>query len=378
MTFTELAVPEDLIAALGRQQITVPTAIQTAAIPLLRDGRNAYLHAETGTGKTLAYLLPIFDGLDLSLAATQAVIVAPTHELAIQIQRQCTDLAQHAGRAARILLLIGGTALDRQLDKLKKKPHLVVGSPGRIRELVEMRKLKLQQLRYLIVDEADRLLGADGLPDIRALIAAAPPTRQLVFVSATEDAALTATVSALAPALAMVKTGAVAVNENIEHFYVVCDERDKPDMVRKIFHALLPERAMVFVHRNDTAAQVAALLERQTVPVADLSGTLNKLDRKQAMDGFRSGAVRVLLASDVAARGLDIKGVTHIINLDVPTLSRDYLHRVGRTGRAGARGVAITLMAEGDTRLVRRYEEELGIRLQQVRVRDGQVYVVGE
>lgn len=378
MTFTELAVPEDLIAALGRQHITVPTAIQTAAIPLLREGRNAYLHAETGTGKTLAYLLPVFDGLDLSLAATQAVIVAPTHELAIQIQRQCTDLAQHAGRAARILLLIGGTALDRQLDKLKKKPHLVVGSPGRIRELVEMRKLKLQQLRYLIVDEADRLLGVDGLPDIRALIAAAPPTRQLVFVSATEDAALTATVSALAPALAMVKTGAVAVNENIEHFYVVCDERDKPDMVRRIFHALLPERAMVFVHRNDTAAQVAALLERQTVPVADLSGTLNKLDRKQAMDGFRSGAVRVLLASDVAARGLDIKGVTHIINLDVPTQSRDYLHRVGRTGRAGARGVAITLMAEGDTRLVRRYEEELGIRLQQVRVRDGQVYVVGE
>ncbi len=378
MTFTALAVPEDLITALGRQQITIPTAIQTAAIPLLREGRNAYLHAETGTGKTLAYLLPVFDGLDLSLAATQAVIVAPTHELAIQIQRQCTDLAQHAGRAARILLLIGGTALDRQLDKLKKKPHLVVGSPGRIRELVEMRKLKLQQLRYLIVDEADRLLGVDGLPDIRALIGAAPPTRQLVFVSATEDAALTATVSALAPSLAMVKTGAVAVNENIEHFYVVCDERDKPDMVRRIFHALLPERAMVFVHRNDTAAQVAALLERQTVPVADLSGTLNKLDRKQAMDGFRSGAVRVLLASDVAARGLDIKGVTHIINLDVPTQSRDYLHRVGRTGRAGARGVAITLMAEGDTRLVRRYEEELGIRLQQVRVRDGQVYVVGE
>ncbi len=378
MTFAELAVPADLIAALSWQKIHAPTAIQTAAMPVLLEGRNAYLHAETGTGKTLAYLLPVFCRLDLALAATQAVIVAPTHELAIQIQRQCTDLAQHAGRAARILLLIGGTSLDRQLDKLKKKPHLVVGSPGRIRELVEMRKLKLQQLRYLIVDEADRLLGADGLPDIRALIQAAPATRQLIFVSASEEAALTATVSSLAPELAMVKTGAAAVNENIEHYYVTCDERDKPDMVRRLFHALDPERAMVFVHRNDTAGQVAALLARQTVPVADLSGTLNKLDRKQAMDGFRSGAVRVLLASDVAARGLDIKGVTHILNLDVPTLSKDYLHRVGRTGRAGARGIAISLIAEGDVRLVRRYEEELGIRMRQIRVRDGQVSVIGE
>ena len=378
MTFDELAVPADLIAALNWQRISEPTAIQAAALPVLLGGRNAYLHAETGTGKTLAYLLPVFCGIDPALAATQAVIVAPTHELAIQIQRQCTDLAQHAGRATRILLLIGGTSLDRQLDKLKKKPHLVVGSPGRIRELVEMRKLKLQQLRYFVVDEADRLLGVDGLPDIRTLIKAAPATQQLIFVSATEDAGLTATVSALAPDLAMVKTGTTAVNANIEHYYVVCEERDKPDMVRKLFHALEPARAMVFVHRNDTAAQVAALLERQTIPVADLSGTRNKLDRKQAMDGFRSGSVRVLLASDVGARGLDIKGVTHILNLDMPTQSKDYLHRVGRTGRAGERGVAIALMADNDACLIPRYEAELGIRMQQIRVRDGQVSLVGD
>jgi len=378
MTFDELAVPADLIAALNWQRISEPTAIQAAALPVLLGGRNAYLHAETGTGKTLAYLLPVFCGIDPALAATQAVIVAPTHELAIQIQRQCTDLAQHAGRATRILLLIGGTSLDRQLDKLKKKPHLVVGSPGRIRELVEMRKLKLQQLRYFVVDEADRLLGVDGLPDIRTLIKAAPATQQLIFVSATEDAGLTATVSALAPDLAMVKTGTTAVNANIEHYYVVCEERDKPDMVRKLFHALEPARAMVFVHRNDTAAQVAALLERQTIPVADLSGTRNKLDRKQAMDGFRSGSVRVLLASDVGARGLDIKGVTHILNLDMPTQSKDYLHRVGRTGRAGERGIAIALMADNDARLIPRYEAELGIRMQQIRVRDGQVSLVGD
>ncbi len=375
MNFTELGVPADLLAALARQHVTVPTAIQEAALPILLAGQDAYLHAETGTGKTLAYLLPIFCALDDGLAATQSVIVAPTHELAIQIQRQCCDLAQNAGRPVRTLLLIGGTALDRQLDKLKKKPHLVVGSPGRIRELMEMGKLKVQHLKSIVIDEADRLLGIESLSDISALVQAAPSTRQLIFASATEEAGNAATLARLAPTLTLVQTGTSAVNADIEHFYVVCEEREKSEMIRKLFHALRPPRAMVFVHRNDSATQIASKLTDQKIPVADLTATLNKLDRKRAMDDFRSGAVRVLLASDIAARGLDIKGVTHVFNLDVPTLSKAYLHRVGRTGRAGERGTAISLLTEAEVRLIGRYQEELGILIERVRVRDGQVFV---
>ncbi len=375
MNFTELGVPADLLAALARQHVTVPTAIQEAALPILLAGQDAYLHAETGTGKTLAYLLPIFCALDDGLAATQSVIVAPTHELAIQIQRQCCDLAQNAGRPVRTLLLIGGTALDRQLDKLKKKPHLVVGSPGRICELMEMGKLKVQHLKSIVIDEADRLLGIESLSDISALVQAAPSTRQLIFASATEEAGNAATLARLAPTLTLVQTGTSAVNADIEHFYVVCEEREKSEMIRKLFHALRPPRAMVFVHRNDSATQIASKLTDQKIPVADLTATLNKLDRKRAMDDFRSGAVRVLLASDIAARGLDIKGVTHVFNLDVPTLSKAYLHRVGRTGRAGERGTAISLLTEAEVRLIGRYQEELGILIERVRVRDGQVFV---
>jgi ATP-dependent RNA helicase DeaD len=152
MTFTDLQLPPELIAALARQQIAEPTPIQAAALPVLLEGKDAYLHAETGTGKTLAYLLPIFCRLDAAQATTQAAILAPTHELAIQIHRQCCDLAQNAGWPIRVVLLIGGTATDRQIEKLKKKPHLVVGSPGRVGELIGKGKLKTKDIRSVVVD----------------------------------------------------------------------------------------------------------------------------------------------------------------------------------------------------------------------------------
>ncbi|HWK73705.1 MAG TPA: DEAD/DEAH box helicase [Povalibacter sp.] len=373
MTFTELQLAPALIAALEKQQISQPTPIQNVALPVLLAGRDAYLHAETGTGKTLAYLLPIFSRLDTAQAATQAVIVAPTHELAIQIHRQCGELAQNAGWPVRALLLIGGTSTERQIEKLKKKPHLVVGSPGRIAELLGKGKLKAQHVRSVVVDEADRLLSDESMPAIRAIIQAAPRTRQLIFASATLERQSMQVVQELAPELLMLQAGAAAVNENIEHLYLICEERDKPDELRKLLHALAPERAIVFVHRNDLAEKIALKLAHHKIPAADLNAALYKEDRKHAMDGLRRGTIRVLIASDIAARGLDIKGVTHVFNFDVPTLSQAYLHRAGRTGRAGAEGVAITLMTESEARLVRRYEEELGIEMQCVRMREGKV-----
>jgi ATP-dependent RNA helicase DeaD len=373
MTFADLHLPPGLIAALARQQISEPTPIQTAALPVLMEGKDAYLHAETGTGKTLAYLLPIFCRIDPTQAATQGVIVAPTHELAIQIHRQCGELAQNASLPVRSLLLIGGTSTERQIDKLKKKPHLVVGSPGRIAELIAKGKLKAKFILSIVIDEADRLLTEESLPAVRDIIKAAPPTRQLIFASATRERESNDVIAMLSPDLVMLEAGAAAVNENIEHLYLVCEERDKPDELRKLLHALEPERAIVFVHRNDQSEKIAAKLAHHHIAAADLNAALDKQDRKHAMDGLRSGEIRVLIASDVAARGLDIKGVTHIFNFDVPTLSKAYLHRVGRTGRAGAKGLAVSLVTEIEARVVPRYEDELGITMQRVRMRGGEV-----
>lgn len=377
MTFIELQLAPELITALEKQQISQPTPIQSAALPVLSAGRDAYLHAETGTGKTLAYLLPIFCRLDVAQAATQAVIVAPTHELAIQIHRQCCELALNAGWSVRSLLLIGGTSTERQIDKLKKKPHVVVGSPGRIVELLGKGKLKAQYVRSIVIDEADRLLSEESLLAVRTIIQAAPRNRQLIFASATLESQSTAAAKECAPELLVLQAGASAVNENIEHLYLMCEERDKPDELRRLLHALAPERAIVFVHRNDVSEKIALKLAHHKIAAADLNAALHKEDRKHAMDGFRKAEIRVLIASDIAARGLDIKGVTHVFNFDVPTSSQAYLHRAGRTGRAGAKGLAITLMTEIEARLVRRYQEELGIQMQRVRTREGKVIPAG-
>jgi superfamily II DNA/RNA helicase len=378
MTFAEIGVHPELVAALSKQSITEPTAIQIAAMPALLAGRNAYLNSETGTGKTLAYLLPIVSRLDVQRDATQVVVLAPTHELAIQIQHQCADLMLRAGWPVRTLLLIGGTSTARQIDKLKTKPHVVVGSPGRIRELIGTRKLKTPAIACIVMDEADRLLLDESLPDVRAIIRAAPAGRQLVFVSATEQPGSAEAIATLALDVIMLRTGAGPVNENIEHRYLVCEERDKPDILRKLLHAMPLGRAMVFVHRNATAEMVAAKLAHHKVPVANLHAAAEKRDRKQAMEDFRSGRALVLITSDVAARGLDIAGVANIVNFDVPTQSKAYLHRVGRTARAGARGWATTLMTADEVRLVPRFESELGIVLHHVRLREGRVIAFEE
>ncbi|MDD4016522.1 MAG: DEAD/DEAH box helicase [Kiritimatiellae bacterium] len=373
MTFSDIHVRPDLIAALGKQNITEPTPIQTVAYPVLLEGKDAYLNAETGTGKTLAYLLPLFCRIDPKLAAAQLVIVAPTHELALQIQRQCCDLAVNAGFPVQTLLLIGGTLIDRQIEKLKKKPHIVVGSPGRIRELIQLGKLKAHQVKSLVIDEADRLLVEESLPAIQDLLHVLPRDRQLAFVSATRQPESMGVIASLAPALVMLQTASAPMNPDIGHFGLVCEERDKPDLLRSLLHALEPGRCIVFVHRTETAEIVAAKLAYHHMAVAQLHGAFDKRDRKQAMDDFRCGRAKVLLASDIAARGLDIPGVTHIFNLDAPTLSKAYLHRVGRTGRAGAAGMAVTLFTGAETHLARRYEEELGIVIRRCRLREGQM-----
>ena len=377
MTFVEFGLAPELVAALAKQQIAAPTRIQQAAMPVLIAGRSAWLEAETGTGKTLAYLLPIFAKLALAPPATQAIVLAPTHELAIQIHRQSCDLAQNAGLAVKSLLLIGGTAMDRQIDKLKGKPHIVVGSPGRVRELMKMGKLKVAAVRTLVLDEADRLLTGESLAVIRAITDALPAERQVVFASATQQDESTGAIGDLAPGALTIRAGAEAVNENIRHLYVVCDDRDRIKVLRQLLHAMKPTRALVFAAANELSERATAQLDHHGVAVAELHPDFSKLDRKQAMDDFRAGRALVMIASDMAARGLDFPEVTHVFNLDAPKQPRAYLHRAGRTGRAGRSGDAVTLIDEREIRLITRYEKELGIELQRIRLREGQVFEVG-
>jgi superfamily II DNA/RNA helicase len=268
--------------------------------------------------------------------------------------------------------------MDRQIDKLKKKPQVVIGSLGRINELLGMGKLKAKGVRAIVIDEADRMWAPENVAMLRALVDATPAGRQVILASATEPEEGMSTFAAIAPGLQLVQAGEERMSDLIQHVYVTCEERDKSEVVRKLVHALQPERAMVFVHKSQTAQDVAARLAHHKMPAADLHAASDKFSRKQAMDDFRSGRTRVMIASDIGARGLDIKGVTHVINLDVPSSSKAYLHRVGRTGRAGQEGMAVTLVTTAELRLVRRYESELGIHLHHARLREGQLIPVAD
>jgi superfamily II DNA/RNA helicase len=275
-------------------------------------------------------------------------------------------------------LLIGGASTKRQLEKLKKKPQIIVGSLGRISELIQNKKLKVPMVGMVVVDEADQMLKAESLTRLKRFVASLSSAPQFVFVSATVDAQSWSAAQKMVPEMEQICVAENRVNSSIEHIFFKIEERSKADLLRRLIRAVEPERALVFVHRNKDAELVKSKMEYYGIAVADIHGTHDKLVRKKALDDIRSGKVSLLIASDVAARGLDIKGVTHIFNYDIPSSSKDYLHRVGRTGRAGAEGFAVSLMTEQEARLAKRYEKELGIEMVEAFMREGEIFAVEE
>ena len=378
MDFLELGVKEEWIQALKKEGIQIPMPIQAEAIPLLLEGRNAYLSAPTGTGKTLAYLLPLLQHAQADLPQAQGLVLAPTHELAAQIHQQLVQLLQSTHSPLRSALLIGGANPKRQMEKLKKKPQLLVGSAGRVLELARTRKLKLHALKILVLDEADRLLQREDRDTLDALTSLAPKNMHWIFASATTRAGTLKEAERWVPDLLLLETGGDQINPDIQHFFFQTEARNKADLLRRLFRAIDPERAIVFVHRNNEAELVKSKMEHYGIPVADLHGAHGKMERKKALDAIRAGKVHLLIASDMAARGLDIKGVTHVFNYDLPSASKDYLHRAGRTGRAGEEGFCISLAAPQELRLVTRYASDLNLEMTEAFIREGEIYALND
>lgn len=367
MSFESFDLPSALTQALAERAISAPLPVQTAAMPVLMAGKSAMIVSRTGSGKTLAYLLPILADIDAQSIQVQAVILAPTHELAMQIHRVATELVRAAGLPIRLLPLIGGAASSRQIEGLKKKPHVVVGSAGRMVHLLELGKLKLGHVAWMVFDEADRLLIEEGLEHVRTITAELGSATRFVFVSATEGPATTRIARGLAPKLEFVRAQD-GISPAIRHCFLLCEDRDKIDWLRKTLRGLTPKRALVFVHRGASASRMAERLDYHQLAVADLHGARDKFDRQAALDNFRKGQANVLIASDIAARGLDVTGVELVVNIDVPSQSRDYLHRAGRTGRAGAPGLVLSFMTPAESRLAKRYADELGITMEQIQL----------
>jgi superfamily II DNA/RNA helicase len=370
-TFSALGIMPVLEAALATDQITEPMPIQVNAIPALLAGKNAYISSETGTGKTLAYLLPVFSRIDPGQRILQTIVVVPTHELVMQIYELGRTLAQKSGLEIRLQALVGGVSIKRQLEKLKSKPHVIVGTGGRINELIDLKKIKPHTVKQVIIDEVDRLLFGASLVAIQKIIKSTLKERQLIFVSATKQPESTQEAEALAPGLVQIDAGGNRINAAIEHAYIKCEARDKAELLRKLLSALRPERAIIFLHRNANAEALSEKLIYHKISAVDLHGAQDNVRRRKAIEDFRNAVANVLIASDIAARGLDIKGVSHVFNCDIPTQSKDYLHRVGRTSRAGSPGYAVSLMTAQELKLVERYQNELGITMRAGRLYRG-------
>ena len=347
-SFSELGLGAALVTALAAGNITSPTKIQALAIPEILAGKDLLGQAPTGTGKTLAYLLPLFQRLDAEKKELQALILAPTHELAMQIHRQAALLADASGIAVASVPIIGQVNIARQIESLKTKPQLVVGSAGRVLELIGKKKLAAHQVKVLVLDEADRLLDEQNAPAVEGVVRALKRDRQIVLLSASLPAAVADKAAAFMKTPVRVADEAkMTVPERIEHEVAVAELRDKFDVLRRLVNRLELQRALVFVEGGD-AERVLERLLFHGLPAAGLAGGARKEERQQALADFRRGAVRLLVATDLAARGLDIPDISHVINLSIPEAADVYLHRAGRTGRAGKPGTVVSIATRGE------------------------------
>jgi superfamily II DNA/RNA helicase len=362
-SFDSLSLKPSLINALKKENIIIPTEIQQKAIPQAMKNVDVIVQSETGTGKTLAYLLPLFEKINVEIKEMQAVILAPTHELAIQIQRQIERLSQNSEVKVTSAPIIGNVNIDRQIEKLKERPNILVGSSGRILELIKKKKITAHTVKTIILDEADRLVDENNLVNVKAIIKGTMKDRQLMMFSATISKETIAVAKELMKEPEIIKAEEkVSVPTTIEHLYFFAEQRDKIEVLRKLVRILEPKKAIVFVTNGKEIEIMAEKIKYHGIKAEGIHGANIKADRKQTMDDFRSGKLQLLVASDIAARGLQIEGITHIFNLDIPEDPKDYLHRVGRTGRNGNKGVAVSIITSRELPLIRLYEKTFSIK----------------
>ncbi|WP_342562811.1 DEAD/DEAH box helicase [Paenibacillus sp. FSL R7-0345] len=376
-SFAAIGIQEDLVARLAEFGITAPSPVQEQTIPLLLEGRDVLAASQTGTGKTLAYLLPLLQGINPEQRVVQKLVLAPTQELAMQILREAERYGDHRG--IKVMGLIGGAAIKRQIDKLREHPQLVVGTPGRIRELIGLRKLKMHEVSTIVIDEADQMFQLSGAGEVAKIVSSALRTRQLVMLSATigpETKAL-ASREMKNPAEIGIDPG-VMTAQTLEHHYVVTEERNKVDMLRRIIRHYNPKRAIVFVNATEDIAEVEAKLNHLGLTAAALYGDADKVTRSNVLAKFRDGKFRVLVASDVAARGLDIEELTLVVSFDPAFDAEHYVHRAGRTGRMGKRGLSVTIVTEQQTFIMRKFARELNIQLEERAMSAGKVLAADE
>ena len=357
-SFAALGVIPALTEVLNKQGIKVATPVQEKAIPAIFKGRDVIAKSQTGTGKTLAYLLPLVQRIQTERDEVQVLILTPTRELSKQVFDVLKSLASVRGVDAADV--IGGRTIENQIQKLKRNPHVIIGTPGRLLDHIRRRTLDLSAVKMVILDEADQMLAAGFREDIEALVDQTPKKRQFILLSATmtEDTVRLARKYMTNPERIDVaeKETASTVEQRI---YETTKEHKLPLLIRHL-KEMNPFMSVVFCNTKDEAHRLAERLAEETdIVVEELHGDMSQGQRNQVIRRFEKMEIQVLVASDVAARGLDVEGITHVFNFGIPRNLEYYVHRIGRTGRAGTHGIAITYVTPEDGALLRRLEKSI-------------------
>jgi ATP-dependent RNA helicase DeaD len=359
-SFEQLGLQSESLGAIQQLRWQAPTPVQARSIPLLRAGKDVAVQAHTGSGKTAAYGIPLLERLDPDRQEAQALVLVPTRELALQVADHLHSLGR--GRRARIACVYGGASITAQLETLRQRATVLVATPGRLLDFMNRGAVRLSGVRTVVLDEADRMLDMGFLPDVERILKATPGERQTALFSATLPAEITGLVRRTLRDPVWVRVeGPAPTVEGVRQFYVEVAEQDKVRVLRTLLRTEPVQSALVFRRTQRAAQRLAEMLAREHRAAA-LHGGMRQGARLAALRAFASGRIPVLVVTNVAARGLDLPRVSHVVNFDMPEDVETYVHRVGRTARAGATGTAITLVGPHDMGMFARLERVLGTR----------------
>jgi ATP-dependent RNA helicase DeaD len=358
-SFADLGLSEPTLQALRDVGYEAPSPIQEQAIPPLLEGRDVIGQAQTGTGKTAAFGLPIMEYVDPSEDSVQALVLTPTRELCIQVTQALRTYGAHAG--VDVVAVFGGAPIRTQQAQLRNGGHVVVGTVGRVLDLISRHSLMLHDCRFVVLDEADEMLDLGFLEDVERILALTPSSRQTALFSATMPGPIRQLADRYMYDATLIRVEAATLTiDTVEQFQLPVDARSKPDRLVEVLRAEDPDQAIVFVRTKVRADQLFKTLRDRGLNVRALHGDMTQGARDGVMLAFKASRVPVLVATDVAARGLDITTVTHVINYDVPTSPDTYVHRIGRTGRIGRSGRAITFVEDRQKRELEAIERHIG------------------
>ncbi len=345
-TFADLGLSDSVLAAVDKLGYTEPTPVQAQSIPLALQGRDMIAAAKTGTGKTAAFSLPSLDRLqraDRKKSPTMLVIT-PTRELAMQIQEVCGVIAK--SRGLRVANVVGGVRIEPQIDRLARGVDVLIATPGRLIDLMNQKAVDLSQVQILVLDEADRMLDMGFLPSVRRIVEATPATRQTLLFSATIDKGVLSQVDAMLNDPAIVQIAAKGETaDTVDQYIARVPHTLKPDLLAALLKERGAKRVIVFARTRHRADAACRKLKRAGYHAEAIHSDRSQNQRKRALDNFAAGTTDILVATDVLARGIDVDEVSYVVNYDVPVQAEDYVHRIGRTGRAGAEGFAVTFVA---------------------------------